>query len=73
MVALPDAHTGERACAVVVLRARRARSTLAELAAFLLAAGLAAQKLPEQLEIVDELPRTDSGKVHRAALRARFA
>ena len=46
--------------------------TLAELAAFLRAAGVAAQKLPEQLEVVDELPRTDSGKIHRAALKQRF-
>jgi cyclohexanecarboxylate-CoA ligase len=72
IVALPDPTTGERACAVVVLRPN-ATLTLAELASFLLAAGLARQKLPEQLEIVDALPLTDSGKLHRAALRARFA
>ena len=39
---------------------------------FLRAGGVAAQKLPEQLEIVAELPRTESGKVHRAALKARY-
>jgi cyclohexanecarboxylate-CoA ligase len=72
VLALPDPRTGERACAVVVLRAR-ATLTLDELTRFLRAAGLAAQKLPEQLEVVDELPRTDSGKIHRAALRARFS
>ena len=71
VVAVPDPRSGERACAVVTLRPGGAL-TLAELSAFLLAAGLARQKLPEQLEIVDALPRTDSGKVHRAALRARF-
>ena len=46
--------------------------TLAALAEFLLGAGLARQKLPEQLEVVEALPHTDSGKVHRAALRQRF-
>jgi acyl-CoA synthetase (AMP-forming)/AMP-acid ligase II len=71
VLALPDPRTGERACAVVTLRAG-ALLSLAELAAFLRAGGVAAQKLPEQLEVVAELPRTDSGKVHRAALRARY-
>ncbi|MBX3023559.1 AMP-binding protein [bacterium] len=72
VVALPDSRTGERACAVVLPRAG-AVLTLAELARFLLAAGLAKPKLPEQLELVDALPRTDSGKIHRAAVRARWA
>jgi cyclohexanecarboxylate-CoA ligase len=71
VLALPDARTGERACAVVALRSG-ATLTLGELTAFLRAAGLAAQKLPEQLELVAELPRTESGKIHRAALKARF-
>jgi len=72
VIAVPDVQTGERACAVVVLH-RSGTLALDELATFLQAAGLARQKVPEQLEIVDALPRTDSGKVHRAALRARFA
>lgn len=71
VVAVPDPSSGERTCAVVVPRAG-ALLTLDQLAAFLLAAGLARQKLPEQLELVDALPLTDSGKPHRAALRARF-
>ena len=72
VVALPDPDTGERACAAVVLRAGAAL-TLAELSAFLASIGLARQKHPERLELVDALPRTDSGKLHRAALRSRFA
>jgi acyl-CoA synthetase (AMP-forming)/AMP-acid ligase II len=72
VLALPDPRSGERACAVVVLHAGAAL-TLDELMRFLRAEGLAVQKLPEQLEVVDALPRTDSGKVHRAALKARFA
>ena len=72
VVALPDPRSGERACAVVVPRSG-ATLTLAELSTFLVAAGLARQKLPEQLELVAALPRTDSGKVHRAALRDRVS
>jgi cyclohexanecarboxylate-CoA ligase len=71
VLALPDPRTGERACAVVALHAG-AVLTLAELTAFLRGGGVVAQKLPEQLEVVAELPRTDSGKVHRAALKARY-
>jgi cyclohexanecarboxylate-CoA ligase len=72
VLALPDARSGERACAVVALRAGAAM-TLAELCAFLLAHGLAKQKLPEQLEVLAALPHTDSGKLHRAALQDRFS
>jgi cyclohexanecarboxylate-CoA ligase len=72
VLALADPRTGERACAVVALRPG-ATLTLAGLTAFLRDAGLPAQKLPEQLEVIGALPRTDSGKVQRAALQKRFA
>jgi cyclohexanecarboxylate-CoA ligase len=70
VVALPDANTGERACAVV--RLHRGTLTLAELTEFLRCQGLAQQKLPEQILVCAELPRTESGKVHRAALRQQL-
>jgi cyclohexanecarboxylate-CoA ligase len=69
VVALPDPVTGERACAVVVPRAAQS-VTLAELTAFLAGAGLARVKWPEQLELRHSLPRTESGKLHRAQIRA---
>lgn len=72
VIGLPDARTGERCCAVVVLR-DGAGFDLAELARYCREAGLARQKLPEQLEIVAELPRNASGKVQKYALRRRFA
>jgi len=34
--------------------------------------GLARHKLPERLEIVDDLPRTDAGKVRKVELRRRI-
>jgi len=71
VLALPDPRTGERACAVVTLRAG-AVLNLDALTRFLRSEGLPAQKLPEQLEVVSELPHTESGKIHRAALKARF-
>jgi acyl-CoA synthetase (AMP-forming)/AMP-acid ligase II len=35
-------------------------------------AGLARQKWPEELRVVDELPRTASGKIQKFVLRERL-
>jgi len=69
VVGLPDAERGERACAVVVCADPAAPPTLAELCAFLRARDLAAQKLPEQLELSPELPRNASGKILKRQIR----
>ena len=47
--------------------------TLAELAAHLTARGRSRRKLPERLVLVDDFPRTASGKILKRALRARMA
>jgi cyclohexanecarboxylate-CoA ligase len=72
VVAVPDAATGERACAVIVPHPGQTL-TLRELSEFLGAQGLARQKCPEELVIEPSLPRTDSGKIHRAAIKAALA
>lgn len=69
VVGLPDPRLGERACAVVRLRPG-ATLSLESLSSFLSREGLAKQKFPERLEIVEEFPRTESGKVDRRRLRA---
>jgi cyclohexanecarboxylate-CoA ligase len=68
VVAMPDPVLTERACAFVVPEAGEAPS-LPELTAFLLSKQLAKQKLPERLELVAELPKTQSGKVQKFRLR----
>ncbi|MGH7283291.1 MAG: class I adenylate-forming enzyme family protein, partial [Polyangiaceae bacterium] len=68
VVGLPDARLGERVCACVVLRAGAA-FTLDEVKHAMVSAGLAKYKWPERLEIVDEMPRTSIGKVHKERLR----
>jgi cyclohexanecarboxylate-CoA ligase len=73
VIGLPDAERGERACAVLTLRSDADAPSLAEVTAFLRAAGLMPQKLPEQVEIVSELPRTGLGKVAKLALRDKFS
>ena len=69
VVGYPDSRLGERVCAFVVPRPGTSPA-LADLAAFLFAGGMAKYKLPERLEIVDALPRTPVGKVHKASLSA---
>jgi cyclohexanecarboxylate-CoA ligase len=73
VLGLPDAERGERVCAVLTLRSGAVAPSLPEVTAFLRTAGLMPQKVPEQLEIVSELPRTGLGKVAKLALRDKFS
>jgi cyclohexanecarboxylate-CoA ligase len=73
VIGLPDERSGERVCAVVVPAVANAAPTLAEVFDFLSAEGLTVQKIPEQLEVVDVLPRNPSGKVLKHELTAEYA
>ena len=73
VVGQPDAERGERACAVVVTAPGQADIGFDGMTRHLLDAGLITRKLPEQLEIVDALPRNPSGKIVKFQLRDRFA
>ncbi|MBR0659069.1 cyclohexanecarboxylate-CoA ligase [Neoroseomonas oryzicola] len=68
VVGYPDDRLGERACAYVRLR-EGASLTLAEMTAYLQDQRMARQYMPERLEIVQELPRTPSGKIQKFRLR----
>jgi acyl-CoA synthetase (AMP-forming)/AMP-acid ligase II len=70
VIGVPDPRTGEHVCAFVV-PAPGATVTLASLAQHCRELGLAVQKCPEQLELVDDLPRNAMGKVRKQDLRAR--
>ena len=72
VIGLPDAKTGERCCAVVVLADGVSSLTIADLAQHCAANGLAKQKVPEQIEIVEALPRNAMGKILKQDLRARY-
>ncbi len=72
VIGLPDEERGERVCAVVELAPGADRLTLGELAEHFRSSGIMAQKIPEQLEIVDSLPRNATGKVLKHELRKRF-
>ncbi|MDT4929717.1 MAG: cyclohexanecarboxylate-CoA ligase [Pseudonocardiales bacterium] len=67
VVGVPDPVLGERACAVVVPTAEPVE--LAHLVTRLEQARIAKQKFPEFVLLVDELPRTPSGKIQKFVLR----
>ena len=72
VVAAPDARLGEHACAIVRLRPGAEPVTLAGVTAHLTGVGLARQKWPEELRIVEDFPRTASGKIRKVDLRAQL-
>ncbi|MFB6618878.1 class I adenylate-forming enzyme family protein [Streptomyces sp. NPDC056367] len=74
VIGLPDPTRGERVCAVVEQPPGATPLTLPRLTSYLRAQGLSPHKLPEQLELLDSLPRNDAlRKVLKYQLRERFA
>jgi acyl-CoA synthetase (AMP-forming)/AMP-acid ligase II len=72
VVGLPDPKSGERVCAIVSVNDPADPLTFAEMTDFLLDQRLMKQKLPEQLELVDEVPRNPTGKILKHKLREQF-
>ncbi|MBT2387183.1 class I adenylate-forming enzyme family protein [Streptomyces sp. ISL-11] len=73
VIGLPDPTRGERVCAVVQQPAGAAPLTLGGLASYLRDGGLAVHKIPEQLELVEALPRDNTlRKVLKHELRERY-
>ncbi|MEV7190940.1 AMP-binding protein [Streptomyces sp. NPDC093510] len=74
VVGLPDPERGERVCAVVEQRAGTGTLSLEAVTAYLRGEGLSTYKLPEQLELVEALPRNETlRKVLKYKLRERFS
>ena len=72
VVAAPDERLGEHGCAFFRMQPGAEAPDLEALRAHLAEAGLTRQKWPEEIRIVDELPRTPSGKVQKFVLRQRL-
>lgn len=72
VIGLADSERGERICAVVVPSAG-AELRLADITDWLSARGIAHQKLPEQVELKAELPRTATGKIRKTELRLMYS
>lgn len=73
VVAMPDRHYGEKACAYVIVRPGYELPTLAELGRFLAEKGLAKYKTPERIEAIEAFPVTSVGKVDKVRMRAMIA
>jgi len=73
VVGVPDPRLGERVGAIVIAAAGAGElPSVAELDAYLTERGLARNKHPEHILVVDEFPRTPAGKVQKHVLQARF-
>jgi cyclohexanecarboxylate-CoA ligase len=68
VVGYPDRRLGERACAFVVLKPG-ASFDLAALQAHMAQSQVAKQYWPERVRVVEELPRTPTGKIQKFRLR----
>ena len=72
VVGRPDSRTGERSVAFLRMRAGEAEPDLDVLRAHLETVGLGRPKWPEEVQLVDEFPRTAAGKVKKFELRAKL-
>ncbi len=69
VVAVPDARLGEHAAAVLRVKPTYAAPTPDEIRAHFARTGVAKQKWPEDVLVVDDYPRTASGKVQKHVVR----
>ena len=72
VIGLPDEVTGERACAVLSINKEAAPITIEEMQKYLDDAGLRRNAIPEQLEIIELIPRNPSGKITKNVLKEEF-
>ncbi|MDL9978677.1 AMP-binding protein [Microbacterium sp. ASV49] len=72
VVALPHPRLQEIACAVVTINPGSPIFTLEDLRAYFAEKGVAKPYWPEQVVVVESLPRTPSGKIQKFQLRAQL-
>jgi cyclohexanecarboxylate-CoA ligase len=73
VIGVPDDERGERVCAVVETRPGAEPLSFAAMATHCRDAGMMTQKIPEQLEVVTELPRNPTFKILKRVLVERFS
>lgn len=72
VVAMPHPRMGETGCAFLVLN-DGAELEFDDLIAFLGKTGMAKQKYPERIEVIETFPRTAAGKIRKNLLRDEIA
>ena len=70
VIGIPDPERGEKVCACVSLKDKNQPITLEEIRSFMREQKIASFKIPERLEILDELPMGPSRKLDKKVLRA---
>jgi cyclohexanecarboxylate-CoA ligase len=73
VVGMPDRKLGERVCCYLVPAEGAEPMGIDAMREYLLGQGLAIQKVPERVEIVEALPMTATGKIQKHVLRADIA
>lgn len=73
IVAMPDPRLQEKACAFICMKPNTTPLTLDTLRIFLSEKGIAKPYWPEHLEIIEDFPRTASGKIQKFKLREMIA
>ena len=69
---MPHSRLGEGVWAYLILAEGASDLDQAEVAQYTDSQGLARQKIPERVILVDDLPRTPSGKVKKDILRKQL-
>jgi acyl-CoA synthetase (AMP-forming)/AMP-acid ligase II len=72
VVSMPHPRLGEGVCAFVIPRGENSELSLEAIAHHCDLSGMARQKIPERLILVEDLPRTPSGKIRKDQLRQRM-
>jgi acyl-CoA synthetase len=72
VVAMPHERLGEGVCAFLILHGQAEPLTQEDIASYTDKQNLARQKIPERILIVEDLPRTPSGKVRKDVLRKQL-
>jgi acyl-coenzyme A synthetase/AMP-(fatty) acid ligase len=73
VVGMPDEVLGERVCCYLVPAQGAEPLTVEHIREYLLSKGLAIQKVPERVEVIDALPITATGKIQKNLLREDIA
>jgi cyclohexanecarboxylate-CoA ligase len=73
VIGVPDSKSGERVCAVVVAADPGNSPTLESVQKYLRITRLNVRKFPEQVEVVEAIPRNPLGKISKPELQKRYS
>ncbi|MCM8710931.1 medium-chain fatty-acid--CoA ligase [Clostridium sp. SYSU_GA19001] len=69
VIGMPDERLGERICVYVVLKETESTIELKDILEYMKQKKIPKRFWPERLEVIDKIPRTDSGKVKKNLLQ----